>query len=74
MPVEDQDRFKGWSNALARGLDPDFLLTDEVIDARGEAVLQFSQYFFELLAEREAQPGRGPAQPPGGRPRTGARC
>ena len=31
----------------------------------GEAVLQFSQYFFELLAERRRVPGRGPAQPAG---------
>ena len=36
VPLEDQDRFKGWSDALARGLDPDFLLTDEVIAARSE--------------------------------------
>jgi cytochrome P450 len=57
VPVEDQDRFKVWSGALARGLDPDFLLTTEVIEARGEAVLQFSQYFFELLAERRREPG-----------------
>jgi cytochrome P450 len=57
VPLEDQDRFRGWSNALARGLDPDFLLTQEVIDERGEAVLQFSQYFFELLAERRRHPG-----------------
>jgi cytochrome P450 len=57
VPAEDEDRFKGWSDALARGLDPDFLLTDEVIDARGQAVLQFSQYFFELLAERKRNPG-----------------
>jgi cytochrome P450 len=57
VPLEDQDRFKVWSDALARGLDPDFLLTDEVIAARGEAALQFSQYFFELLAERRRHPG-----------------
>jgi len=57
VPVADQERFKEWSHALARGLDPDFLLTDEVIDARGTAVLQFAQYFFELLAERRAHPG-----------------
>ncbi len=57
VPVEDHDRFKEWSNALARGLDPDFLLAKEVIDARGEAVLQFSQYFFELLADRKKHPG-----------------
>jgi len=57
VPADDQDRFKDWSDALARGLDPDFLLTQQVIDARGEAVLQFSQYFFELLAERRRAPG-----------------
>ena len=57
VPVEDQDRFKAWSHALARGLDPDFLLSDEVIAERGEAVVQFAQYFFELLAEREKRPG-----------------
>jgi cytochrome P450 len=57
VPVEDHGRFKEWSNALARGLDPDFLLSREVIEARGEAVIQFSQYFFELLAERRRDPG-----------------
>ena len=57
VPLEDQDRFKVWSGALARGLDPDFLLTPEVIDARSEGVLQFAQYFFELLAERRRNPG-----------------
>jgi cytochrome P450 len=57
VPHEDHDRFKTWSDALARGLDPDFLLSPEVIEARGEAILQFSQYFFELLAERRRAPG-----------------
>ncbi len=57
VPLEDQDRFKVWSGALARGLDPDFLLSEEVIVARTESVLQFSQYFFGLLAERRADPG-----------------
>jgi unspecific monooxygenase len=57
VPLEDQDRFKVWSGALARGLDPDFLLSPEVVAARTEGVLQFSQYFFELLAERRTNPG-----------------
>ena len=74
VPVEDQDRFKEWSNALARGLDPDFLLTEEVIDARGEAVLQFAQYFFELLAERNAGPRARTCSAGWWRPRTGAPC
>jgi cytochrome P450 len=57
VPTADQERFKGWSNALARGLDPDFLLSAEVIEERSAAVLQFSQYFFDLLAERRRAPG-----------------
>ena len=57
VPFEDQVRFEEWSHALTRGLDPDFLLTDEIIEARGTAVVQFAQYFFELLAERKRSPG-----------------
>jgi cytochrome P450 len=57
VPADDQERFKGWSTALAAGLDPDFLLTDEVMQRRDEAVMQFAGYFFELLAERRRSPG-----------------
>ncbi len=57
VPIEDQDRFRGWSAALARGLDPDFLLTKEIIDQRIDAVGQFAGYFFELLGERRTAPG-----------------
>ena len=57
VPVADQDRFGAWSEALARGLDPDFLLTDEVIAARGEAALEIIHYFFALIAERRTNPG-----------------
>jgi cytochrome P450 len=57
VPVEDQERFGDWSTALAAGLDPDFLLTDEAIARRDDAVLQFAGYFFELRAERRRSPG-----------------
>ncbi len=57
VPAEDQGRFQAWSGALARGIDPEFLLPDEVVDARQAAVVEFAQYFFELLAERRASPG-----------------
>jgi cytochrome P450 len=57
VPYEDQHRFKVWSQALARGMDPDFLLSDDVIQARAEAVMQFVQYFLELMAERRRKPG-----------------
>jgi cytochrome P450 len=57
VPVADQDGFKSWSTSLARGLDPDFLLTDEAIKDRDDAVMQFARYFFELLAERRRSLG-----------------
>jgi cytochrome P450 len=57
VPVEDQGLFTVWSASLARGLDPDFLLSQEVLDARAEAVMQFAEYFFGLLADRRANPG-----------------
>jgi cytochrome P450 len=57
VPIADQDRFRTWSSALARGLDPDFLLSDEIIDQRRDAIMQFTEYFFELLADRRKAPG-----------------
>jgi cytochrome P450 len=57
VPLADQDRFKEWSHALSRGLDPDFLLTAEVKKQRFDAILSFAAYFFELLAERRQHPG-----------------
>jgi len=44
VPVADHERFQGWSAALARGLDPEFLLTEEVIAARMEAITSFGLY------------------------------
>jgi cytochrome P450 len=57
VPIEDRDRFRVWSRTMARGLDPDFLLTEETMDARDEAVVQFAAYFFELLADRRRHLG-----------------
>jgi cytochrome P450 len=57
VPVADQERFKLWSHALARGLDPNFLLPPDVVEASAEARDQFAAYFFELLAERRRLPG-----------------
>jgi cytochrome P450 len=57
VPSEDQHRFRAWSAVLARGLDPEFLLTDEVRQARVEAIFSFAEYFFALLADRRAHPG-----------------
>ena len=56
VPAEDRDRCKVWSQALARGMDPDFLLPDEVIQARADAAGQFCEYFLGLMAERRRKP------------------
>jgi cytochrome P450 len=57
VPAADEPLFHDWSAALARGLDPDFLLSDEVRRARMDALSSFAEYFFELLADRRTHPG-----------------
>jgi cytochrome P450 len=56
VPPEDHDRLHEWSEAMARGLDPDFLLPTEVLDRRDEARRQFDAYFDELADRRRAEP------------------
>jgi cytochrome P450 len=56
VPPEDQERFKGWSDALARGLDPDFLLPGHDLERRIRAREEFRAYFSELLDRRRAEP------------------
>jgi cytochrome P450 len=56
VPSEDEERFRGWSRALARGLDPDFLLSPDVIETRNEAILDFREYFRGLIADRRNKP------------------
>ncbi len=57
VPAEDWGRFRTWSDAMARGLDPDFLLSDETVADRDAAVVQFAGYFYELLADRRKHLG-----------------
>jgi cytochrome P450 len=57
VPQSDEPLFRVWSDALARGFDPSFLLTEDVVAARAEAVAQFADYFVDLLAERRRHPG-----------------
>lgn len=56
VPPEDHERFKRWSDALARGLDPDFLLPAGDIAERDQARQEFADYFRTLLALRRAEP------------------
>jgi cytochrome P450 len=57
VPPENLDRFREWSKAIARGLDPDFMLTPEEIAERQGARERFNEYFGELAARRRIEPG-----------------
>jgi cytochrome P450 len=57
VPESDLDMFKGWSDALARGLDPDFLLPPEAMQERLNALISFMGYFGALISERRQAPG-----------------
>ena len=57
VPAEDHEQFRVWSGALARGLDPDFLLTPEAVQQRLSGILNFVQYFAGLIEQRRRTPG-----------------
>jgi cytochrome P450 len=57
IPEADHATFAAASNGLAKGLDPDFMLSDEDAAARDAAVTHFALYFHELFAERRRHPG-----------------
>jgi cytochrome P450 len=56
VPREDEERFRGWSHALARSLDPDFLLPPDAVAAREQAIDEFADYFHELIDDRRTSP------------------
>ena len=55
VPVEDQDQFKPWSEAIARMLDPD--INEETLQKAIPAVMGFVGYFSSLIEERRKAPG-----------------
>ena len=57
VPAEDHATFRDWSDALARGLDPDFLLPADAVQQRLAGILNFVQYFAALINERRQRPG-----------------
>jgi len=57
VPAADHEQFRVWSHALARGLDPDFLLPPEAVQQRLGAILSFVQYFASLIERRRQEPG-----------------
>jgi cytochrome P450 len=57
VPAEDHETFRAWSEALARGLDPDFLLPAEAVRERLAGIVNFVQYFVGLIEKRRRDPG-----------------
>lgn len=57
VPDENRGRFREWSRAIARGLDPDFMLTAAEIAERDGARARFNEFFTELAAQRRVEPG-----------------
>jgi cytochrome P450 len=57
IPEEDRHLFREWSDVLARGLDPDFLLPEEFVDRRLASLMAFVVYFSGLIEERRRSPG-----------------
>jgi cytochrome P450 len=57
VPVEDHERFRGWSLDLARGLDATLLGAGSDVAQRASASRRaLSNYFRELIAERRDSP------------------
>jgi cytochrome P450 len=57
VPVEDHERFKGWSLDLARGLDAIMLPADSEVGRRSVTARHgLSDYFRELIAQRRTAP------------------
>jgi cytochrome P450 len=53
VPDSDLEVFKAWSDHLGRGLDPDFLLPPEAVQARLESLVAFIGYFAKLIEDRK---------------------
>jgi cytochrome P450 len=57
VPIEDHERFKGWSLDIARGLDSILLPPDSEVPRRSIASrAALADYFRELIARRRASP------------------
>lgn len=56
VPAADHARVRSWSHGLARGLDPDILLTPAEVDNRQRSARAIRDYFTELTARRRAEP------------------
>jgi cytochrome P450 len=57
VPPGDYDRLVGWSDALARGLDPGFLISAEDRERQQLGRAEFGAYLGDLIAARRRSPG-----------------
>jgi cytochrome P450 len=56
VPPADRARFAGWSHAMAKATDPDFLLAPGIREIAARARREFIRYFRVLAAERRHAP------------------
>ncbi|MEV6560781.1 cytochrome P450 [Nocardia sp. NPDC051756] len=56
VPAESHDHVREISTAIARGLDPDLLLSPDELAARTAAVYAFLDFFGELVEQRRKSP------------------
>jgi cytochrome P450 len=56
VPPSDHETFRDWSAALARGLDPDLVLSPDEIAQRNAGVAAFRDYFKGLIEVRRRKP------------------
>jgi cytochrome P450 len=56
VPSEDVDEFKEWSAAVARTLDPPFLIPEELLASAQAAAARAEAYFKRLIEERRRRP------------------
>jgi cytochrome P450 len=57
VPPADNVIFKQWSHDLARALDPDFMIPDDVRKRQEQAFASLRAYFDDLIKERTRNPG-----------------
>ncbi len=56
VPPTNIEQFRIWSAAIGRGLDPDVILSRDLVAARQGAREQFNRFFAELAAKRRVEP------------------
>src|SRR5581483_12251006 len=57
VPHSDESVFKDWAHDLARALDPDFMIPDDVRQRQEVGFASLRAYFEDLIKERRAKPG-----------------